>query len=148
MSIGATAVRVERGSPGTRVWQPWLVGWLGATLIAVANGVARRVVYQDRLGTMPAHYLSTALLAVLLGVYMWLLGRRWPIPTRRAALEIGGAWTALTIAFEFGLGRCVAGESWAALLEQYDLTRGNVWVLIPLWTAVGPSVLRGRRGSG
>ena len=33
------------------------------------------------------------------------------------------------------------------LLEQYDLTRGYVWILIPAWTAIGPTVMRGLRVS-
>jgi hypothetical protein len=146
MSVGVTTIRMPGYSKPGRVWLPWLVAWLGASLIAVANGIARRAVYQERIGSTAAHYVSTALLVVLLGAYLWLLARCWPIPTRRAALEIGGAWTVLTIIFEFGLGRFVAGESWTALLEQYDLTRGNVWVLIPIWTAVGPAVMRRARG--
>ena len=44
--------------------------------------------------------------------------------------------------FEFGLGRYVAGDSWTKLLEQYDLTRGNVWILVPIWMAIGPAVMR------
>ena len=147
MTVGVRTARLPRRSKSTGIWLRWLVAWLGATVIAVANGIARRAVYQDRIGPIAAHYLSTGLLGVLLGGYMWLLAGRWPIPTRRAAVQIGGLWTVLTIIFEFGLGRLVAGESWAALLEQYDLTRGNVWVLIPLWTAVGPTLMRELRGS-
>jgi hypothetical protein len=128
-------------------WRPWLVGWAGAAVIGVANGMTRGMVYEDRVGSRAAHYLSTALLAVLLGIYMWLLGRRWPISSRRGALEIGAAWMMLTIAFEFGLGRFVAGESWTALLEQYDITRGKVWVLIPIWMALGPAIMRGLTSS-
>jgi hypothetical protein len=145
MSVAVRTIRPPGRSEARGVWLPWLVAWLGATLIAVANGIARRAVYQERLGSLAAHYLSTGLLAVLLGIYLWLLAGRWPIATRRAALEIGGAWTLLTIVFEFGLGRFVARESWATLLKQYDLSRGNVWVLIPIWTAVGPTIMRGLR---
>jgi hypothetical protein len=128
-----------------RAWHAWLAGWVGASVIAIVNGIARRVLYEERVGSMAAQYVATAGLLVLLGGYMWLLARRWPIPTRPAALLIGGAWTALTIVFEFGLGRYVVGDSWAKLLEQYDLTRGYVWILIPIWTAIGPALMRGLR---
>jgi hypothetical protein len=77
-----------------------------------------------------------------------VLNRRWPIPTTRQALEIGAAWGVLTVAFEFGFGHYVAGESWAELLAAYDVTDGEVWILIPLWMAAGPatvSALDGRR---
>jgi hypothetical protein len=78
----------------------------------------------------------------LLGLYMAALDRRWPIPIRRTAWAIGGVWTALTALFGVGLGRFVARNSWAEILEQYDLPHGRVWVLVPLWTAVGPAAVR------
>ena len=145
MSSAAAVFGDRLAAPRRSVWRPWLAGWLGATTIGVANGIARRALYEERLGTTGAHYLSTAALLVLLGGYMWLLAR--PIPGRRDALAIGGVWTALTVMFEFGLGRYVAGDSWAKLLEQYDLTRGNVWILVPIWMAIGPAVMRRLRTS-
>jgi hypothetical protein len=113
---------------------------LGAVVIAVVNGIARRALYEQRLGPMAA-------LVGLLGDYLWLLAGCWPIATRRTALLIGGTWAMLTVVFEFGLGHYVNGEAWSKLLEQYDLRRGYVWVLIPLWTAVGPAVMRALRSS-
>ena len=146
----ATVSAVHPPSPrpvARGVWRPWLVAWLGAPIIATANGIARRALYEERVGTMPAGYISTGLLLVFLAVYMWLLTRRWPIPTRRTALLIGTTWMALAIVFEFGLGRYVEGESWSKLLAQYDITRGNTWLLIPLWTAIGPAVVRAFRSN-
>ena len=146
MSIAAAEVLgARRLGAGHGVWRAWLAGWLGVTVIAIVNGIARRALYEERVGPMAAHYIATAGLLVLLGGYMWLLARRWPIPTRRAALLIGGAWTVLTIVFEFGLGRYVVGDSWAKLLEQYDLTRGYVWIVVPTWTVIGPALMRGLR---
>lgn len=148
MSAAVTALQgATRVVQNHSVWRPWLAAWLGATAIAVLNGIARRALYEERVGSMGAHYIATALLIALLGTYMSLLARYWPIPTRRTALLIGGAWTALTVIFEFGLGRFVAGDSWAKLPEQYDLTHGYVWILIPAWTAIGPAVMRGLRAS-
>jgi hypothetical protein len=111
-------------------------------VIGVANGVARRALYEDRIGAQGAHYVSTAVLLVLLGGYMGWLASHWPIPTRRIALLVGGVWAAMTVGFEFGLGKFVVGESWAKLFEQYEFWRGNVWILIPVWIALGPAVIR------
>jgi hypothetical protein len=36
----------------------------------------------------------------------------------------------------------VEGDSWSDLLESYDLTVGNLWILIVLWTAAGPATVR------
>ena len=125
-------------------WRPWLIAWLGAAALGVANGVARGALYERRIGSRPAHFLSTGALLVLLSAYMRVLSRAWPIASRGQALQIGFVWAGLTIAFEFGLGRLVAQEPWSELLEQYNIARGRVWVLIPAWVAIGPAVLRAR----
>jgi hypothetical protein len=77
----------------------------------------RAIVYERRIGSTAAHYLSTANLLGLLTGYM----------------------------FEFGFGHFVARESWSALLEQYNVTGARVWILVPAWMAIGPYILRSRR---
>ena len=130
--------RRQRGQPP---WRPWLIAWLGAAVLGVGNGVARAALYEKRIGPRRAHYASTATLLLLLSAYIRLVSRVWPIRSRVQALRIGGAWSGLTIAFEFGFGRIVAHDSWSALLDQYNLARGKIWALIPLRMALGPAVL-------
>ena len=66
------------------------------------------------------------------------------------ALEVGIAWLALTVAFEFGFGRYVAHTSWRELLADYDLRKGRLWPLVLAWIMLGPALVRARsvRGSG
>jgi len=128
-------------------WQPWLIAWLGAAVLGVANGVARATLYEKQLGAGRAHYISTATLLLLLSAYVRWLSCVWPIPSSAGALRIGGVWTGLTIVFEFGFGRFVAHDSWSALLAQYNVARGKVWALIPVWMSLGPAVLRMRLDS-
>ena len=124
------------------VLRPWLVAWLGGSVLGVANGVAREARYKDRVGEETAHYISTATLLALLSLYMAKLQRRWPIPSSEEALRIGAAWAALTVGFEFGFGHYVAGDSWADLRAQYDVTDGKIWILVPLLMAIAPSAAR------
>jgi hypothetical protein len=141
----------HRDTGPARIWAPWIIGWLGGPVLGIANGVVREAVYKGRLCNLPAHQLSTATLIALLGLYMAALDRRWPIPTRQTAWAIGGVWTALTALFEVGLGRLVAGNSWPEILEQYDVAHGRIWVLVLVWTTVGPVAvreLRTRRAGG
>ena len=77
--------------------------------------------------------------------YLWVLESRRPIRTSREALAIGGSWALLTILFEFGFGHWVVGDSWFRLLQAYNLADGRVWAAVPLWTLVGPEVIRRRR---
>jgi len=145
MAAVAESLTIRRDRRAS-IWIPWLVAWLGASVIGVANGIVRRALYEDRIGGGAAHYVSTAALLVLLAGYMHLLARRWPIATRSSALLIGSAWAAMTVGFEFGLGRIVVGDSWAKLFEQYEFWHGKVWILVPIWIAIGPALMRGADG--
>ena len=111
-------------------------------MIGVANGIARGALYEGRVGPRRAQYISTAALLMLLTTYMALLTRRWPLPTRQSAVLVGVVWSVLTVGFEFGLGRVVVGDSWSKLLDQYAFWRGNAWIAVPMWIAIGPAVLR------
>jgi hypothetical protein len=92
-------------------WRPWIIGWFGGAALGVAKGTVRQLAYEERAGHLAAHYIATAALIALLGSYIAMLDRRWPIPTRRAGLAIGGSWLGLTMLFELGLGRYIVGAS-------------------------------------
>lgn len=120
----------------------WILAWAGAAGLGVANGAGRETIYTDAVGDKAAQIISTSTLLALLGGYIWLLQRRWPLSERREALSVGAAWAAMTVAFEFGFGHWVGRESWSDLLESYDVTAGKVWVLVPAAMAVGPEMAR------
>jgi hypothetical protein len=120
----------------------WLLAWVGAPVLGVVNGAARETAYKDRVGESTANQISLASLITLLTVYFWVLQHRWPLPTRRAALSVGATWAALAVLFEFGFGHYVAGDSWDELLKNYDVTEGNLWILVVLWIAAGPAAVR------
>ena len=111
-------------------------------LIAVGNGAFRDFVMQPRLGELHARQASTVLLIVLFAIYMAVVFRRWPLPSARQAALVGAAWLALTLAFEFGLGHFVSGLSWRDMLADYDLLSGRLWILVPLWVALGPCLFQ------
>jgi hypothetical protein len=124
------------------VWAPWLVGWVGMLVLALANGTFRAVVTQPLLGETAARALATALLLTALTFYVWWLHRRRPIPSAQQAWAVGSAWVAMTLTFELGWGRFVEGLSWETMLADYDLGAGRVWVLVPIWTALAPVAVR------
>ena len=135
------------GEPGSqaarhRTLRRWIIAWVGAPVLAIANGAARELAYKDQVGESTAHQISVAPLIALLGLYFWLLQRRWPLTTTRDAMWIGGTWVLLSVLFESGFGHYVEGDSWTELLESYDLTAGNLWTLVLLWTATGPAIVR------
>jgi hypothetical protein len=123
----------------------WIVAWPTGAAIGVANGVVRQAIYAKRLGERPAHQVSTATALAAFAAYFAWLERRSPIRDRTEALQIGGAWLGLTVAFEFGFGRRVAKLSWQELLADYNLAAGRTWPLVLAWLALGPEVVRSLR---
>ena len=117
-----------------------MAAWIGGAAIGVANGAVREAVYAKRVGDLAAHQLSSASAIGLFGLWFWLLERRWPIPSSRSALRIGGTWICLTVAFEVGLGR-LGRRSASEMLRDYDLRSGHVWPLVLLWLGIGPAVV-------
>ena len=129
-------------------WTAWLLGWFGMLALAMLNGTLRAVVTQPLLGETAARALATLILLTALTGYMWWLHRRRPIPTGRQAWAIGLAWVAMTLTFEFGWGGLVEGLSWPTMLADYDLTAGRIWVLVPIWTAIAPALVRRVQAAG
>jgi hypothetical protein len=138
--LGGSSLQLGEGT-GTTL-RPWLLAWLGLPVLGIANGAIRDATYKQTTGELAAHQLSTATLLALMAGYLWVLEGRRPIRTRRKALTIGGSWALLTILFEFGFGHWVVGDSWPNLLGAYNLAEGRVRAAVPLWTLVGPEVIR------
>ncbi len=105
-----------------------LAAWLPMVPIAVANGALRQGWYGRYLSELTAHQVSTLSAAVLLGVYVWLVLRRWPPAGPGSALAIGLAWCALTLGFEFLFGHWVAGRRccWSGVALQQRLELGHL----------------------
>jgi hypothetical protein len=124
----------------------WMTAWAGAAVIGVGNGALREALFRD-LGDERAHQVSTGTLLTFLALYMrWLAGRR-PLSSRREALQVGAAWATATVAFETGLG-LAAGDPLDELLGNYDVTKGRIWILVPLWMLLGPALVGTRRRGG
>lgn len=116
--------------------------WALLLLLAVANGALREIVLVPRIGPTPGHVVSTLLLAGVILLIAGLLGPWIGLPTARAALRVGSSWALLTLAFEFLGGHYLMGRPWEVLLADYDLTRGRIWPLIPVITALAPWATR------
>jgi hypothetical protein len=115
---------------------------VGLMAIATANGVVRELTYAKHLDDDTAHRLSLIPMAVLFGVYVDQLERRWPLPTWRSALSIGAMWAAIAVGFELGVGHYVDGKSWSELLGEYNVAEGRSGGLVVAWTIAVPSVVR------
>lgn len=125
----------------------YFLAWFPMVLIAIANGVLREKRLLPLLGEHTARQVSTVLLMALFAVYACIVFRLWPLGSARMAVAVGIAWLALTLAFEFLLGRFVSGLSWRQMLAEYNMAAGRLWALVPLWVAVAPYVFYRQRGT-
>jgi hypothetical protein len=115
----------------------YLLAWFPMLILAIFNGTLRDLGYKKYVGDLVAHQLSTFSLLLLLGLYMSYIINKYPPQSAQQALGIGIFWMSLTLLFEFGFGR-YRGNSWEALLADYNLAKGRLWVLIPTWLASAP----------
>lgn len=118
----------------------YLITWLVMLLVSIANGVARDLTYGRHMSELAAHQLSTLIGVLLLGLVIRGFVRRYPPSSARHALTIGLGWLVMTLAFEFLFFHYVGGHSWSALLANYNVSAGRVWIVVPFWVAVGPYV--------
>lgn len=109
-------------------------------VLAVLNATLRELLIAPRVGDYTAHVVSTLTLLVALAVLVAFYFARTPGYAPVELVAVGVLWAGLTVAFEFGFGHYVAGDTWASLLGQYDVTAGRIWVLVPMFLLVAPLV--------
>jgi hypothetical protein len=125
-----------------------LAVWVLLMLLEVVQGTFRVLYLEPRWGVVPARQA-----AVLWGSLCIVLIAIWAMPwiVRGAqldpggALRIGGAWVALTLAFELGAGRGF-GRSWDSLLADYDPRQGGLMLIGMLALLAAPAVGARLRG--
>lgn len=106
-------------------------------VLAVINGTARDLWYKNYTEELAARQISTVTLLLLFAVYIWFVIKRYPPATSEQAITVGILWLVLTLVFEFGMGY-MSGKTWPQMLEDYNIVKGRLWVLIPVWVALAP----------
>ena len=124
-----------------------VIAWLILFVVMFTNGAVRVLVLQPRLGEDPARQVASLTGVVLVLLASWLFVRASPRATSGQFLRVGVGWLAATMAFEFIFGHYVSGQSWSALLADYNILKGRLWFLIIPSVCLGPwlcGVLAGR----
>jgi len=115
-----------------------LIVWIALLALAIGNGGFRERFVKPRVGEAAGHVLSTLLLAILILALSWVaIGWIRPDSTR-AAWTVGAVWLGMTLAFELLAGHFLFRAPWKKLLADYDVTRGRVWIVIPITTLLAP----------
>lgn len=117
---------------------PVLLAWLLMLLVSIGNGLIRELTYGPRVGELAGHQISTLSGMLLIGLVIWWFIHRYPPGSGRAALGLGACWLSLTVAFEFLFFHYVGGHPWTALVANYNLLAGRIWVVLLLWVGLAP----------
>lgn len=124
-----------------------LTVWLLMALVAVLNGMARDFLLAGLLGDRIALPLSGISLSLLIFAISWLTLPWFGSVGSRDCLRLGVMWVLATLAFEYLMGYFVAGRSLEEINRVFDLSGGNLFILVLLVTLVSPWLvwcLRGR----
>jgi len=122
-----------------------LLVWLLLMLAETAQGALRHILSRPEVEFV-VRQGSVVTGALVIFALTWLSFRWMRIRTASGALVVGGVWVALTLAFEFGLGRA-RGLSWSRLLADYDVLHGGLMPLGLVAMALTPwAVLRLQAG--
>ena len=116
----------------------YALSWIGMVAIAILNGAIREKAYGPFMDALSAHQLSTFIIILLFGAYIWVLTGTYPIESPTQALIIGVMWLIMTVIFEFVFGHFVMGHPWSRLLQDYNLLKGRIWSLVLIWASVAP----------
>lgn len=120
--------------------------WLLILVLAIVNGAGREKWLIPRFGDVVGRGLSTLALCGLIFLTTWLTVG-WMHPrTSGDALRIGALWLVLTLGFEFLVGHYGFGKPWAVLLEDYDLSKGRIWIAVLIMVLLAPFLTAHMKG--
>jgi hypothetical protein len=120
--------------------------WISFIPVAMINGLFREKCLVPLFGmsiALPLSGISCALLFFLLAY----ISLPWLGPlTRNQSLLIGLFWLVMTVLFEFFFGRLVALKSWKELWQAYNISSGNLWILVLAVITASPLLVAKLRG--
>ncbi len=117
------------------------MAWLVLPLMAIFNGVLRDLTYSHVFGDHLARQISAVLFIAIIVAFVIALNERIRPETNGEAWAVGITWLILTITFEL-IVTLLGGGTLNDHLNQYDITSGNLWILVVITVCIAPVVLR------
>ena len=111
--------------------------WLSIIPLAILNGGFREKCLISWVGENYAEPISGFILCLLIFIVSLIFIPRLGKGKPKIYWTMGGLWVALTIAVEIIIG-LVMGNTMIALLKAYNITTGNLWLLVVLFTGITP----------
>jgi hypothetical protein len=118
--------------------------WLLIVPLAVLNGLMRDSIMQPLLGryALPANGIT--LCALVLALTWFFIAKLGVVDLSQYWL-VGVVWVGLAIVFECLLGLAL-GRTLADMLAAYDVTSGNLWLLVVICVGTAPWLAAKMRG--
>lgn len=120
--------------------------WVTILPIAFINGIIRVAFLNLYFGERLGHILSTFLLVVAVVLVVCFFNGKIENRTNKDLMIIGILLVFFTIVFEFSLGFST-GKTWQFMLEDYNLLKGRIWLLVLLTEFLSPLILKSIRKS-
>jgi len=114
-----------------------LLIWLAIIPFAILNGALREAVINPLIGVKYGLPLSAILLCLMIFILCYFTIPRIGEGTAKIYRIIGLWWIILTVLFETGFG-LLTGNTFTELVKAYDITMGNLWLLVVLFTGITP----------
>jgi hypothetical protein len=111
--------------------------WLSIIPLAILNGGFREVCLTPQIGESCARPISGIILLLLIFFVSFIFIPRIGKGVSKTYWKIGVLWVALTVLFETILG-LATGTTFTEMLKAYDITTGNLWLLVVLFTGIIP----------
>jgi len=111
--------------------------WLSIIPLAILNGALREAFLIPLLGENFAQPISGIILCLLIFIVSLVFIPRIGKGEQKTYWKIGILWIILTIVFETIFGLAV-GNSFSELLRAYDITTGNLWLIIVIFIGIAP----------
>lgn len=111
--------------------------WILILPLAILNGGFRDKIMSPAIGESVAMPLSGILLCLLILALTSFLLPKLVRTTAKEYILIGILWIVLTVGMEFAIG-VVMGKSLEQMLAAYNLSGGNLWLIVILFSGIAP----------
>lgn len=116
-----------------------LMVWVLFVVLASINGIVRDTYYEDIVGELYAHQISSVILIFVMLLVMHVVFNKFrAVYTKKDLWLIGAGWLVLTVLFEIILGHYILGDGWGVVFADYDIFSGRLWLVVLGFVFVGP----------
>ena len=114
--------------------------WLLIIPLGILNGALREKILVPLIGAEYALPVSGIILCILIFMVSFIFIPRLGNGTSETYWRMGFLWLVLTLIFETGLG-FLMGKTFGEILKAYDITTGNLWLLVVIMTGCMPRLV-------